>query len=99
MNPQRQFNANNEWCSSPLLNRDWALPACLPFTLIEGHLATGAPDNVIPNYQPLKIGIYAVGPPGQNPSLKIRVLTDLLIDCFRRHRENGGAKGRSGQRP
>lgn len=31
---------------------------------------------------PLPAGIYVIRPPGPHPSRKVRVLTELLIECF-----------------
>lgn len=59
--------------------------AGLPVGLIEEHLASGALVPVMPHYPPPELGIYVVRPPGQHPSRKIRVLTDMLIECFGQH--------------
>lgn len=59
--------------------------AGLPVGLIEDHLASGALVPVMPLYPPPELGIFLVRPPGQHPSRKIRVLTEMLIDCFGEH--------------
>ncbi|MFC3061391.1 substrate binding domain-containing protein [Paenirhodobacter populi] len=56
--------------------------AGLPEELIGGHLASGALVPVMTRYPPPKLGIYVVRPPGQHPARKIRVLTEMLIECF-----------------
>ena len=56
--------------------------AGLPVGLIEEHLASGALVPVMPDYPPPELGIFVVRPPGQHPSRKIRVLTEMLIECF-----------------
>lgn len=56
--------------------------AVLPIDLLKEHLTSGVLVEVMPHFPPPKLGIYVVRPPGQNPSRKIRVLTDMLIDCF-----------------
>jgi hypothetical protein len=47
------------------------------------HLASGALVPVMTRYPITPAGIYVVRPPGQQqPSRKIRLLTELLIECF-----------------
>lgn len=59
--------------------------AGLPEDLIDEHLATGALVPVMTRYPPPELGIYVVRPPGQHPSRKIRVLTEVLVECFGQH--------------
>ena len=56
--------------------------AALPVDLIENHLASGALVEVMADFPLPKLGIYVVRPPGHNPCRKIRVLTEMLIECF-----------------
>jgi DNA-binding transcriptional LysR family regulator len=56
--------------------------ACLPNDLIQEHLASGALLPVMTRYPHPGAGIYVVRPPGPQPARKIRVLTDMLIECF-----------------
>jgi DNA-binding transcriptional LysR family regulator len=56
--------------------------ARLPDGLTQAHLASGALVPVLTLYPPPVAGIYVVRPPGQNPARKIRVLTEMLIECF-----------------
>lgn len=56
--------------------------AALPVGLIQEHLDSGALVPVMPRYPIPEHGIYVVRPPGQHPSRKIRVLTEMLIECF-----------------
>jgi len=56
--------------------------ARLPDGLTNEHLASGALVPVLTRYPPPPAGIYLIRPPGQNPARKIRVLTDMLIECF-----------------
>lgn len=56
--------------------------AWLPDGLTAGHVAAGALVPVMTRYPPPAAGIYVIRPPGQHPSLKVRMLTELLIDCF-----------------
>jgi DNA-binding transcriptional LysR family regulator len=56
--------------------------AMLPDGLIREHVASGALVPVLLRHPPAPAGIYVVRPPGQHPVGKVRVLTDLLIECF-----------------
>jgi DNA-binding transcriptional LysR family regulator len=56
--------------------------ARLPDGLTNEHLASGALVPVLTRHPPPPAGIYVVRPPGQNPARKIRVLTEMLIECF-----------------
>jgi DNA-binding transcriptional LysR family regulator len=56
--------------------------AWLPDGLTREHRDSGALVQVMPRHPPPPAGIYVIRPPGQHPSLKVRALTDLLIECF-----------------
>lgn len=57
--------------------------AVLPDGLMTEHLASGALVPVMTRYPVAPAAIYVVRPPGQQePSRKIRLLTELLIECF-----------------
>lgn len=56
----------------------------LPDGLTDEHLASGALVPVMTRYPPPPAGIYVIRPPGQYPTRKVRVLTELLIECFGR---------------
>ncbi|MGR9452658.1 LysR family transcriptional regulator [Rhizobium leguminosarum] len=56
--------------------------AALPDGLTQGYINSGALVTVMKNYPPPPAGIYVVRPPGQHPSRKVRVLTEMLIECF-----------------
>lgn len=56
--------------------------AGLPRALISDHLASGALVEVMPRYPAPEHGIFLVRPPGKHPDRKIRVLTELLLECF-----------------
>ncbi|ULR45448.1 LysR family transcriptional regulator [Rhizobium sp. K102] len=60
--------------------------ARLPDGLTDEHIASGALVQVMSRYPPPPAGIFVVRPPGQHPSRKVRVLTEMLIQCF-----DGGA--------
>jgi len=54
----------------------------LPDGLTNAYVASGALVPVMTRYPPPPAGIYVIRPPGPHPSLKVRVLTELLIACF-----------------
>jgi DNA-binding transcriptional LysR family regulator len=56
--------------------------AWLPDGLTNEHVASGALVSVMTRYPPPPAGIYVIRPPGQHPARKVRVLTELLIECF-----------------
>ncbi|MGR9242268.1 LysR family transcriptional regulator (plasmid) [Rhizobium leguminosarum] len=56
--------------------------AVLPDGLTQGYINSGALVTVMKNHPPPPAGIYVVRPPGQHPSRKVRVLTEMLIECF-----------------
>jgi DNA-binding transcriptional LysR family regulator len=65
--------------------------AILPVDLIQEHLDSGALVEVMSRYTVPVYGIYVVRPPGPHPSRKIRVLTEMLIECFGHSTERTGA--------
>jgi DNA-binding transcriptional LysR family regulator len=56
--------------------------ASLPNQLIQEYEASGSLVPVMTRYPPPPAGIYVVRPPGQHPDRKVRVLTEMLIECF-----------------
>lgn len=54
----------------------------LPNGLTDQHIASGALVEVMPKYPPPTAGIFVVRPPGQHPAKKVRVLTEMLIECY-----------------
>lgn len=65
--------------------------ARVPNGLTDAHIASGALVEVMSRFPPPPAGIFVVRPPGQHPSRKIRVLTEMLIDCFH-HGADAGAR-------
>ncbi|HDV6329147.1 LysR family transcriptional regulator [Burkholderia cenocepacia] len=56
--------------------------AVLPDYLVDEHIAAGALVHVMKRHPPPPAGIYVVRPPGQHPARKVRVLTELLVECL-----------------
>ena len=81
MKPQGRFKADNGAALVAAALAGLGI-AGLPIDLMKDHLDSGALQPVLTQYPPPEIAIYVVRPPGQHPSRKIRVLTELLIECF-----------------
>lgn len=60
--------------------------AVLPDYLVDDYIAAGALVPVMTRHPPPPAGIYVIRPPGQHPARKVRVLTELLIECFEQKR-------------
>jgi DNA-binding transcriptional LysR family regulator len=56
--------------------------AALPNFLIDDYVKSGALIPLLVRYPFPELGIFLVRPPGQHPSRKVRVLTELLIEHF-----------------
>ncbi|HVF16901.1 MAG TPA: LysR family transcriptional regulator [Steroidobacteraceae bacterium] len=56
--------------------------AWLPDGLTNEYVASGKLVPVMTRFPPPPAGIYVIRPPGQHPARKVRVLTELLIECF-----------------
>ena len=56
--------------------------AWLPDHLTKSYLDSGALVGVMSRYPVPTAGIFVVRPPGQHPTRKVRVLTELLIERF-----------------
>ena len=81
LKPQGRFKADNAVALVAAALAGIGL-AGLPEELIREHLDSGALVPVMTRYPPPDLGIYVVRPPGQHPARKIRVLTEMLIECF-----------------
>jgi len=84
--PQGRFKADNGAALAVAAAAGLGV-AALPDGLIQDDLESGALVTVMKNYPPPPAGIFVVRPPGQHPSRKIRVLTDMLIECFDHSRQ------------
>ena len=59
--------------------------AYLPEPLVADHIRSGTLVEVMPRYPIPPAGIFVVRPPGPHPTRKVRVLTEMLIECFGNH--------------
>jgi DNA-binding transcriptional LysR family regulator len=56
--------------------------AWLPDCVTDAYVASGALVPIMTRYPPPWAGVHVVRPPGNHTSRKIRVLTELLIECL-----------------
>lgn len=81
MKPQGRFKADNAVALVAAALAGIGL-AGVPEELISDHLASGALLSVMPRYPCPDLDIYVIRPLGQHPDRKIRVLTEMLIECY-----------------
>jgi len=56
--------------------------AALPDFLVDAHVDSGALIPVLSNYPLPEAGMFVVRPPGDFPTRKVKVLTDILVEYF-----------------
>jgi DNA-binding transcriptional LysR family regulator len=81
IHPQGRFKADNGTALVAAAAAGLGI-AWLPDHLIKSYLDSGALVDVMPRYPVPTAGIFVVRPPGQHPTRKVRVLTELLIEHF-----------------
>ncbi|PTQ13018.1 LysR family transcriptional regulator [Sphingomonas oleivorans] len=79
--PQGRFKADNGTALVAAAIAGLGI-AWVPDGLTGDHLASGALVPVMTRYPPPPAGIYVIRPPGQHPARKVRILTELLVECF-----------------
>lgn len=82
VNPQGRFKADNATALAAAAIEGIGI-AWLPDDVTRPHVASGALMPIMTRYPPPSAGVYVVRPPGQHPAQKVRILTDMLIACFR----------------
>jgi DNA-binding transcriptional LysR family regulator len=81
VHPQGRFKADNGTALAAAAIAGLGI-AYLPDGLTDEHVTSGALVPVMTRHLPPPAGIYVVRPPGQHPARKVRVLTEMLIECF-----------------
>jgi len=81
IHPQGRFKADNGTALAAAAVAGLGI-AWLPDHLIEGYLDSGSLVQVMTRYPVPTGGMFVVRPPGQHSTRKVRVLTELLIECF-----------------
>lgn len=82
--PQGRFVADNA-ISLIAAALDGLGVAYLPEPLVADHIRSGSLVEVMPHYPIPPAGIFVVRPPSPHPTRKVRVLTEMLIECFGNH--------------
>ena len=67
--------------------------AFLPDAVTQEYVASGALVPVMTRYPPPPAGVYVIRPPGQHPARKVRVLIEMLIECFEQAPHPVGVSG------
>lgn len=81
--PQGRFKADNGTALVAAAIAGLGI-AYLPDGLTDEYVASGALVSVMTRYPPPPAGIYVIRPPGQHPARKVRILTEMLIGCFKK---------------
>jgi DNA-binding transcriptional LysR family regulator len=79
--PQGRFKADNGTALVSAAVAGLGI-ACLPNAVTDLHVKAGELVPILTRYPLPEAGIYVVRPPGQHATRKIRVLTEMLIECF-----------------
>jgi DNA-binding transcriptional LysR family regulator len=79
--PQGRFKADNGTALVSAAVAGLGI-AYLPDGVIEAQVKSGELVPLMKRYPFPEAGVFVVRPPGQHPSRKIRVLTEMLIECF-----------------
>jgi DNA-binding transcriptional LysR family regulator len=79
LHPQGRFKADNGQALVSAVLSGLGI-AMLPDFLINEHIASGALVTLLPQYPMPEAGLYVVRPPGDHPSRKVRVFTELLVE-------------------
>ncbi|MDP9838773.1 DNA-binding transcriptional LysR family regulator [Neorhizobium huautlense] len=82
--PQGRFVADNA-ISLIAAVLDGLGVAYLPEPLVADHIRSGSLVEVMPHYPIPPAGIFVVRPPSPHPTRKVKVLTEMLIECFGNH--------------
>lgn len=82
VNPQGRYKADNGIALAAAAAAGLGI-AYLPDCVTDTYVASGLLVPIMTDYPPPSAGTYVVRPPGQHPSRKVRILTELLIECMR----------------
>ena len=79
--PQGRFKADNGTALVAAALAGLGI-AWVPDGVTHHYVASGALVPVMTRHPPPPAGVYVVRPPSQHPARKVRVLSELLIECF-----------------
>ncbi len=81
VNPQGRFKADNAVALATAASAGLGI-AWLPDCVTNQYVASGALVPIMTRYPPPPAGAYVIRLPGQHPSRKVRILTEMLIECL-----------------
>jgi DNA-binding transcriptional LysR family regulator len=81
VNPRGRFKADNAVALLAAAVAGLGI-GYLPDGLTDEYVASGALLPIMTRHPPPPAGVYVVRPPAQHPARKVRVLTEMLIECF-----------------
>jgi DNA-binding transcriptional LysR family regulator len=87
--PQGRFKADSATALAAAAAAGLGI-AWLPDCITYGHVASGALVPIMTRYPVPPGAAYVVRPPGQHPSRKVRVLTEMLLEYFAQNPEIWG---------
>ncbi|MER9938026.1 LysR family transcriptional regulator [Mesorhizobium sp. M0088] len=90
--PQGRFKADSATALAAAAAAGLGI-AWLPDCITHEHVASGALVPIMTRYPVPPGAAYVVRPPGQHPTRKVRVLTEMLIEYFKRNPDLWGLDG------
>ena len=81
VNPRGRYKADNGIALAAAAAAGLGV-AWLPDCVTDAYVASGALVPIMTRYPVPSAGVFVIRPPGQHPSRKVRVLTELLIECL-----------------
>ena len=81
INPQGRYKADNGIALAAAAAAGLGV-AWLPDCVTDPYIASGALVPIMTRYPPPSAGVFVLRPPGLHPSRKVRILSDLLIECL-----------------
>jgi DNA-binding transcriptional LysR family regulator len=82
--PQGSFKADNAMALAAAAAAGLGI-AWLPDCITYDYVASGALMPIMTGYPPPSAAAYIVRPPGQHPARKIRILTEMMTEYFKRN--------------
>jgi DNA-binding transcriptional LysR family regulator len=90
--PQGRFKADSATALAAAAAAGLGI-AWLPDCITHGYVVSGALVPIMTRYPVPPGAAYVVRPPGQHPTRKVRVLTEMLIEYFKRNADLWGRDG------
>ncbi|WP_313228498.1 substrate binding domain-containing protein [Sphingobium yanoikuyae] len=90
--PQGRFKADNGTALASAALAGLGI-AMLPEGLIAEHLASGALVSIMEQHPIRPAGMFVVRPPSPHPVRKVRILNEMLIECFNANGDGSAPPG------